>query len=45
MTDDKEIVFYPCGHYHTCKKCANELEKCPMCLNKIIKRILRDEII
>ncbi|ELW66606.1 Baculoviral IAP repeat-containing protein 4 [Tupaia chinensis] len=25
------IVFIPCGHLVTCKQCAEEVDKCPMC--------------
>ena len=44
MTENKDTVFYPCGHYHTCAKCSNLLNNCPMCLKKITNRIDRSLI-
>jgi hypothetical protein len=44
MSENKNTVFYPCGHYHTCTKCSNLLNNCPMCLKKITNRIDRSLI-
>lgn len=41
MTLDKEVVFYPCGHYHTCTNCSNLVKNCPMCMKPIEMRINR----
>ena len=44
LSNPKEIVFYPCGHYHACKQCANMVKNCPMCMKKIEKYIDRSLI-
>jgi hypothetical protein len=41
MTEPKNTVFYPCGHYHACAKCACMVNNCPMCMKKIENRIDR----
>lgn len=27
----KTVVFIPCNHFSTCRKCAEQLEECPFC--------------
>ena len=44
MIDHKNIVFYPCGHYHACSNCAKLVNNCPMCMKKIENRIDRSLI-
>ena len=44
MTEPKNIVFYPCGHYHACIHCAKLVNNCPMCMKKIENRIDRSLI-
>lgn len=39
MTEFKNDVFYPCGHFYTCKKCSNKLSHCPYCKQIIENRI------
>ena len=39
MDENKEMVFVPCGHFCTCKKCAKAIKNihgsCPMCRSVI----------
>ena len=36
MSEEKSIVFMPCGHYCTCAECAQSInDKCPICRAKI----------
>ncbi|AYV82641.1 MAG: hypothetical protein Hyperionvirus2_9 [Hyperionvirus sp.] len=44
MSDPKDSVFSPCGHFMTCKGCSVKFEKCPMCRAKIVCVLLRTEI-
>ena len=39
MNELKNDVFYPCGHFYTCKNCSNKLSKCPYCKQNIENRI------
>ena len=39
MSELKNDVFYPCGHFYTCKKCSNKLSNCPYCKQIIENRI------
>lgn len=39
MDCDRCIVFVPCGHLATCKRCSDSLEKCPICCAKIMQKI------
>jgi hypothetical protein len=39
MSELKNDVFYPCGHFYTCKKCSNKLSHCPYCKQIIENRI------
>lgn len=39
MDNDISIVFIPCGHLVTCKKCSDSVEKCPICCADIIQKI------
>jgi len=39
MSELKNDVFYPCGHFYTCKKCSNKLSNCPFCKKIIESRI------
>jgi hypothetical protein len=44
LSEQKNTVFYPCGHYHACTKCSNMIKFCPMCMTKIDNRIDRSLI-
>lgn len=44
FTNEKAIVFVPCGHYYTCGDCSNKVNSCPICRVKITGRISRDLI-
>lgn len=35
----KNVVFQPCGHFHTCKQCSNQIDKCPICQVQITQKI------
>ncbi|CAB3366176.1 Hypothetical predicted protein [Cloeon dipterum] len=35
----RDVAFNPCGHAVCCKKCAQKLSKCPICLKKIVNKI------
>ncbi|MCJ8734184.1 hypothetical protein PDJAM_G00232400 [Pangasius djambal] len=39
MDSDIAIVFIPCGHLVTCKKCSESLSKCPICCADITQKI------
>ena len=41
MTDEKRMVFNPCGHYYTCINCSKIFEKCPYCSKPIDSTIDR----
>jgi hypothetical protein len=49
MSDDKSVIFIPCGHYCTCGSCAQRLmgtdgSKCPICRSMIVDFALSDEL-
>lgn len=31
LSDLKDTVFVPCGHYYCCSNCSQKLDKCPIC--------------
>ena len=35
----KNVLFQPCGHFHTCQQCSNQIRKCPMCNVRITQKI------
>jgi len=35
LSDTKNIVFIPCGHFYTCKSCSERLKTCPICRETI----------
>jgi len=35
MTNNKDVVFAPCGHFSCCNSCALQCQKCPICRGKI----------
>jgi len=42
MSNNKDVIFDPCGHYYCCQSCYNQLptKKCPICrsnINNVIK--------
>jgi hypothetical protein len=45
MEVEKNICFYPCGHFVCCSLCARRLDKCPMCRAAIKKNVNRSDII
>jgi len=44
MSEEKSIVFIPCGHYCCCNICSSQLKNCPMCRAVISQRVRRDEL-
>ena len=38
-TNERNIVFLPCGHLETCPTCAKALSSCPVCRASIAKTI------
>jgi Zinc finger, C3HC4 type (RING finger) len=38
--NDLEVLFKPCMHLCTCKKCSEKLGKCPICDKKIISKVI-----
>ena len=36
ISEIKDTIFSPCGHYMTCKTCASQCKKCPICRGDII---------
>lgn len=46
MSEEKTIVFAPCGHYCTCAECAQSIDdKCPICRQKILAYVMHSEMI
>jgi len=39
LTNDKKVVFVPCGHYHCCDECSGKVDKCPICRSQISQKI------
>ncbi|XP_015206749.1 E3 ubiquitin-protein ligase XIAP [Lepisosteus oculatus] len=39
MDRDIAIVFIPCGHLVTCKRCSDSLSKCPICCAAIVQKV------
>jgi len=39
LVKPKNIVLIPCGHVCACKKCLEQLDKCPMCRRPIERKI------
>jgi len=35
----EKYVLIPCGHYSTCKKCVDKIDKCPLCSKYITNRM------
>lgn len=44
MDEESNIVLVPCGHLVMCKNCSKEIEKCPICRQKIIMKINKNEL-
>lgn len=44
MGEKKECVYSPCGHFITCKGCSVRVDKCPICREKIVCILNRNEI-
>jgi hypothetical protein len=46
MTDNKEIVLIPCGHYLMCNTCYTELKKrmCPICRREVSSGVNKSTI-
>lgn len=44
MSESKEIVFVPCGHYYCCSSCSRGLSKCPICRGTITTAIRKTEM-
>ena len=41
MDKEKQIVFYPCGHYYCCSGCSQRVKLCPICRQTITNYIDR----
>lgn len=35
LSNRKQYVFGPCGHFYVCKSCVDQLNQCPICRSKI----------
>jgi len=44
LTNEKDVVFSPCGHYCTCVTCSMKLKKCPICRGNIQQIVKRDQL-
>ena len=44
LSEKKDTIFYPCGHYYTCHQCAEQLDLCPICRQPITGKIDRSQI-
>ena len=40
----KDIIFYPCGHFYTCKTCSPNCSKCPICRVKVEAYINKEDM-
>ena len=38
LKEEACMMFDPCGHLSTCKKCSTDLNECPICRKKIEKK-------
>ncbi|XP_066570775.1 E3 ubiquitin-protein ligase XIAP isoform X2 [Amia ocellicauda] len=39
MDRDIAVVFIPCGHLVTCKRCSESVSKCPICCAQILQKV------
>lgn len=39
LSEPKHYVFGPCGHFHVCRLCANQIKQCPICRSNIAFKI------
>ena len=39
MTNERAIVFVPCGHFVACAECAARIEECPACRSPIASKL------
>lgn len=39
LCSEKDTVFIPCGHFHTCSECSKMVSTCPICRISITNRI------
>jgi len=39
MDNDKQIIFYPCKHYHCCSQCSKLCNICPICRHSIYFKV------
>jgi hypothetical protein len=44
LSENKDSVFAPCGHYMTCQGCAKQCKKCPICRSPISGILNRSEL-
>lgn len=44
MSEEKAIVFAPCGHYCCCCVCAGKITSCPLCRVSILQRVERSQL-
>lgn len=44
LSQQKEAVFAPCGHYMTCQDCARQCKTCPICRSPIRGILNRSEL-
>lgn len=44
LCNNKNSIFYPCGHYVACNNCATMCKQCPICRSSIIKLVSKLEM-
>jgi len=44
LTEEKDVVFAPCGHYTCCNTCSIKIKECPICRAYIGQIVKRDQI-
>lgn len=44
LSEEKDTIFYPCGHYHCCNDCAKKLKDCPICRTNIEQLVTKDQL-
>lgn len=44
MSEEKSIIFMPCGHYYVCGVCSLRIKHCPICRTRITNTIKNSEL-
>lgn len=44
LSETKDSIFFPCGHFYTCESCSKKVQNCPVCRAKISQIIPKEQI-